>query len=86
MALGTVLTVAGIGVGALGVVFLTRIDTDEEDITKVPVLFLGGTLVASGLIMTGVGIHLIGRGRRLKRMNLGVGWQGAPAARLRIRI
>lgn len=86
MALGTVLTVAGIGVGALGVMFLTRIDSDDEDITKVPILFLGGTLVASGLVATGVGIHLISRGRRLKRMNLDVGWQGAPAARLRVRI
>ena len=86
MVLGTVLTVAGIGVSALGVVFLTRLDSDDEDLVKVPVIFLGGALLATGLISTGVGIHLIARGRRLKRMNLDVGWQGAPALRLRLRI
>ena len=83
--LGTVLTVAGLGVTGLGVAFLTQLDTEEDDLVTVPVIFLGGTLVVTGLISTGVGIHLISRGRRLRRMNLGVGWQGAPAARLRVR-
>ena len=86
MVLGTVLTVTGLGVSALGIAFLTRLDSDDEDIVRVPVIFLGGALLATGLISTGVGIHLIARGRRLKRMNLDVGWQGAPAVRLYIRI
>ena len=85
MALGTVLTLAGIGVAGLGVAFLAGLESDDEDIVTVPVYFLGGTLLATGLISTGVGIHLIARGRRLKRMRLGLGWQGAPAARLRLR-
>ncbi len=85
--LGSTLTVVGLGVTGLGVAFLTRLDSEnsDDDLVAVPVTFVGGTLVATGLITTGIGIHLIRRGRRLKRMNLGLGWHEAPAARLRVR-
>ena len=83
--LGIVLVGGGLGVAGLGVAFLTGLESDDEDIVTVPVYFLGGTLLATGLISAGVGIHLIARGRRLRRMRLGVGWQGTPSVRLRYR-
>ena len=85
--LGSTLTTAGVVMSGLGVAFLTRLDSEnsDDDIVLIPVAFLGGTLLLSGLISTGIGIHLIAKSRRIKRMNFDMGWQGAPAARLRLR-
>ena len=87
IALGTVLTATGVGVTGLGVTFLMRLDAESrsDDVVVIPVTYLGGTLVVTGLLTTGVGIYLIARGRRLKRTALNVGWQGAPQAQLRVR-
>ena len=85
--LGSVLTGTGVVLTGLGVAFLTRLDSDnsDDDIVLIPVTFLGGTLFLSGIISTGIGIHFIAKSRRMKRMNLDMGWHGAPAARLRFR-
>ena len=85
--LGSVLTAAGVVVAGLGVTFLTQLDSEnsDDDLVFIPVTFLGGTLLVTGLISTGIGIHLIAKGRRMKRMNFDVAWHGAPAARLRVR-
>ena len=86
--LGSVLTVAGVGVAGVGVTFLTRLGSDdaENDIVTIPTAFLGGTLVVTGLVSAGAGIHLLGRSRRLKRLNLNIGWHGAPQAHLHVRL